>query len=154
MSMTFLWQWKMKVLVVRLCFTLCDPVDWIPPSSSVRGITQERILEWVVMTSSRTSSQPRDGTCILVSPALASGTCTWPLLPPGKPKHIFRDRQNQANPATPTDRHTQSTAEQPGIGDWELPTAKSGRFDAFCPTREHRAQSGHECDIKGSILKS
>ena len=93
----------------------------------------------------------------LVSPALASRTCTFPLVPPGKPKHIFRDRQNQANlehPATPTDRHTQSTAEQPSREDWESPTVKSGRFDAFSLTREHRAQPGRECDIKGSILKS
>ena len=35
-----------------------------PPGSSVRGILQARILEWVAMPSSRGSSQPRDRTCI------------------------------------------------------------------------------------------
>ena len=42
---------------------LCDPLDRSPPGASVRGIFQARILEWVVISSSRGSSQPRDGTC-------------------------------------------------------------------------------------------
>ena len=45
-------------------FTLCDPVDCSLPGSSVHGILQARILEWVVMPSSRGSSQPRDQTHI------------------------------------------------------------------------------------------
>ena len=43
---------------------LCDPVDYSPPASSVHGISQARILEWVVITFSRGSSQSRDWTCI------------------------------------------------------------------------------------------
>ena len=35
-----------------------------PPASSVHGISQTRIPEWVAMPSSKGSSQPRDGTCI------------------------------------------------------------------------------------------
>ena len=46
------------------CRTLCDPVDCSPPGSSVRGISQARTLEWVAISSSRGSSQPRDWTCI------------------------------------------------------------------------------------------
>ena len=42
--------------------TLCDPMDCSPPGSSVHGILQARILEWVAMPSSRGSSQPRDQT--------------------------------------------------------------------------------------------
>ena len=42
------------------CATLCDPVDCSPPGSSVHGILQAGILEWVAMPSSRGSSQPRD----------------------------------------------------------------------------------------------
>ena len=38
----------------------CDPTDCSPPGSSVHGVLQARILEWVVMPSSRGSSQPRD----------------------------------------------------------------------------------------------
>ena len=49
---------------LQLCPTLCDPVDCSPPASSVHGIFPARILEWVAMSSSRGSSQPRDQTCI------------------------------------------------------------------------------------------
>ena len=52
---------------VMSCPTLCDPMDYSPPGSSVRGIFQARILEWVAMPSSKGSSQPRDqtrGSCI------------------------------------------------------------------------------------------
>ena len=40
------------------CLTLCDPKDCSPPHSSVHGIRQASILEWVAMTSSRGSSWP------------------------------------------------------------------------------------------------
>ena len=39
--------------------TLCDPMDCSPPGSSVHGILQARILEWVAIPSSRGSPQPR-----------------------------------------------------------------------------------------------
>ena len=39
--------------------SLCDPMD-CPPGSSVHGISQARILEWVAISYSRGSSQPRD----------------------------------------------------------------------------------------------
>ena len=51
---------KMKVLVSQSCPTLCDPMDCSPPGSSVHGILQARILEWVAIPFSRGSSQPRD----------------------------------------------------------------------------------------------
>ena len=44
--------------------TLCDPMDCSPPGSSVHGILQAGILEWVARPSSRGSSQPRDRTCV------------------------------------------------------------------------------------------
>ena len=47
---------KVKVLVTRSCLTLCDPLDCSPPGSSVHGILQARILEWVAMLFSRGSS--------------------------------------------------------------------------------------------------
>ena len=52
----------MCVLVAQLCPTLCDPMDYSPPASSVHGILQARILEWIAIPSSRRSSQPRDWT--------------------------------------------------------------------------------------------
>ena len=42
--------------------SFCDPVDCSPPGSSVHGISQARILEWVAISFSRGSSQPRDQT--------------------------------------------------------------------------------------------
>ena len=48
--------------VAQSCPTLCDPVDCSSPGSSVRGIFQARILEWVAISFSRGSSQPRDRT--------------------------------------------------------------------------------------------
>ena len=46
------------------CLTPCHPMDWSPPGSSVHGIFQVRILEWVAMPSSRGFSWPRDQTSI------------------------------------------------------------------------------------------
>ena len=54
--------WEMKVLIAQSCLTLCDPVDYSLPSSSVHGILQAWILEWVAIPFSRGSFQPRDQT--------------------------------------------------------------------------------------------
>ena len=51
-------QWK--VLVSQSCPTLCNPMDYCPSGSSVYGILQATILEWVVILFSRGSSQSRD----------------------------------------------------------------------------------------------
>ena len=51
----------MNVLVAQTCPTLCDPMDCIPPGSSVHRILQKRIFEWVAIPFSRGSALPRDG---------------------------------------------------------------------------------------------
>ena len=48
------------VLCVLAHVYSCDPIDCSLPGSSVHGVLQARILEWVAMPSSRGSSQPRD----------------------------------------------------------------------------------------------
>ena len=62
----FLWCLKVKVKseseVTQSCPTLCDLVDCSLPGSSVHGIFQARVLEWVAISFSRGSSQPRDRT--------------------------------------------------------------------------------------------
>ena len=63
--------------------TLCNPMDCNLPGSSVHGILQARILEWVAISSSRGSSQSGDQTCVSMSPALAGGSL--PLRQAGKP---------------------------------------------------------------------
>ena len=48
---------------LQSCLTLRNPMDYSLPGFSVHGILQARILEWVSISSSRESSQPRDRTC-------------------------------------------------------------------------------------------
>ena len=55
---SYTWQSE----VSQSCPTLCDPVDCSPPGSSVHGILQARILEWVAISFSRGSFRPKDGT--------------------------------------------------------------------------------------------
>ena len=49
-------------LAAQLCPTLCDPMDCRLPGSSIHGIFQARVLEWVAISFSRGSSRPRDWT--------------------------------------------------------------------------------------------
>ena len=53
---------RVCVLVAQSCPTLCDPMDCSPPGSTVHGVLQARILEWIAFPFSRGSSQPRDRT--------------------------------------------------------------------------------------------
>ena len=55
---------KVEVLVAESCPTLCDPVDCSLPGSSVYGILQVRILEWLSILFSRGASQTRDRTWV------------------------------------------------------------------------------------------
>ena len=66
------WKWKVKsesevaqvvyLKVTQSCPTPSDPMDCSLPGSSIHGIFQARILEWVAISFSRGSSQPRDRT--------------------------------------------------------------------------------------------
>ena len=66
---------------ISVCPTLWDPMDPSPPGSSVQGILQARILEWVAVPSSRGSSQPRDRLLCLLHWQAGSSS----LAPPGEP---------------------------------------------------------------------
>ena len=44
---------EVTVSVAQSCLTLCDPMGYSPPGSSVHGILQARILEWVAMSFNR-----------------------------------------------------------------------------------------------------
>ena len=61
------------------CPTLCDPMDCSPPDSSVHGILQARILEWVAISFSSGSSQSRDQTQVTQLEA-----DSLPTEPPGR----------------------------------------------------------------------
>ena len=53
---------KSESEVVQSCPTLCDPRDCSLSGSSIHGIFQARVLEWIAIAFSRESSRPRDGT--------------------------------------------------------------------------------------------
>ena len=63
----------MYTQLLQSSLILCDPMDYSLPASSIHGILQARILEWVAMPSSRESCQPRDQTHI---PRIARQTLT------------------------------------------------------------------------------
>ena len=67
---------------VQLCPTLWDPMDCSLPGSSVHGVFQVRILEWVAISSSRGSSRPRDQTYVSYISWQAG---SLPIVPSGKP---------------------------------------------------------------------
>ena len=81
--------------IVDRCFTVwatrevlshvqlfCDPADCSTLASSVCGISQARILEWVAMSISRGSSPSRNGTCVS-----CAGRWIFTTESPGKPWH-------------------------------------------------------------------
>ena len=56
-------------MIAQACPTLCDPMNCSPPGSSLHGILQARILQWVAISSSRGSSWPRS------NPHVSCGSC-------------------------------------------------------------------------------
>ena len=72
---------KGKILVAQSCPTLCDPMDYSPPGSSVHEILQTRILEWVAISFSGGCSRPKDQTWVS---CIAGVTCCSILIPSAK----------------------------------------------------------------------
>ena len=56
----YLWKERVKVFVTQSVWLFCDPMHCSPPGSSVHGILQARMLEWVTIPFSRRSYWPRD----------------------------------------------------------------------------------------------
>ena len=77
-------SWERKLLIAELCPTLCDPIDCSLPGSSIPGILQTRILEWIAIPFSRGSSQPRDWTPVSYISCIGQ-LGSLPLAPLGKP---------------------------------------------------------------------
>ena len=86
--------------VLKSCPSLWDPMDCSPPGSFVHGIFQTRILEWVIISYSRRSSQPRDpsrvscvsciGSYALYSWATWEALCLWSIS--NKCKQLMRSK--------------------------------------------------------------
>ena len=84
--------------VLQSCLTLCDPIDSSQLGSSIHGILQAGILGWVVMPSSRGSSQSRDQTRISYISCIGRQLLLL-LVPPGKAQKLLKIIQiwNQGN---------------------------------------------------------
>ena len=63
----------MHAMSLQSSSTLCDPIDYSLPGSSVHGIFQARILEWVAISFSRGSSQSRDQPHVSCVSCIAGG---------------------------------------------------------------------------------
>ena len=84
------WEYE-KMSVSRSCPALRNPVDCGPPGSSVHGVSQSRILEWVAISFSRR----------LPDPGIEPGSSAWqadslPSKPPGKPLRIWSQFQKSS----------------------------------------------------------
>ena len=100
---------------------LCDPMDCSPPDSSVHGISQARILEWVAISFSRGSSRPRDRT----------QTDSSPPEPPGKPKpkKMVEEAHQVSQPHTTHPCFSGGQAESPR---GTVPSVRGGGGSGFC----------------------
>ena len=67
--------------VLKSCLTLCDPMDYSPPGSSVHGVFQARVLKRIAISFSRGSRHPGVEPMSPVSPTVAGGLFT--TKPPG-----------------------------------------------------------------------
>ena len=91
MTIAWFWGWIIIVcLVARSCPTLCNPLDYSLPSSSVHRIFQARILRWVAISPSRGSSHLGIDP---VAPALQADSL--PTEPLGKPVIMISDETSQ-----------------------------------------------------------
>ena len=84
LPMSHSWQSKLTLVRTQSCPTLCNPVYCSLPGSSVYGIFQTRILEWVAISFSKYLSNPgmEPG-----SPALQKDSLQ--IEPPGRPPYII-----------------------------------------------------------------
>ena len=153
---------------LQSCPTVCDPMECSQPGSSVHGILQARILEWVTVPSSRGSSRPRDW-----NPAfwvfLHWQAGSLPLVPPEKPYLLlytaFKDGMKCYTGAIRCS-HRKRVATAPKGGDpwargWGLVTSglqaqllhlrqgKLGETPAFCPPWEW-SQQPHTAASQGT----
>ena len=129
-------------LVLSHVHLFYDPMDYSPPDSSVHGISQARILEWVAISFSSGSSWPRDRT--LVYPALAGGFFTAAATWKRNLFHVFEmfdfpsqnfAQQGNGSPWNPTEiwgRSTHSSVNACSRAAASLNSSKKHQNFLFC----------------------
>ena len=105
--------------VTQLCPTLSNPMDCSPPGSSVHGIFQARVLEWVAISSSVVSNSLRPVDCSppgsSVHGAFQARILEWVAISFSKGSSLPRDRTR-----TPTLQTDTLTSEPPGKPTWKV----------------------------------
>ena len=85
------WATNTFTFTAQSCPTLCNPMDCSPPGSSVHEVFQARILEWVAISFSRGSSQPRDWNCV------SWVSCIGSSLPLAPSEESYNNNHNKNN---------------------------------------------------------
>ena len=115
----------MCVSVAQQCLTFCSPMDCSFPGSSVHGILQARILNWVAVSSSRGSSRSRDQTLISFSFCTGRGIL-YQQNHLGSPLHNIYRETDKGFPGGSAGEESACNA-----GDLQKGTATHGRIPAW-----------------------
>ena len=141
---------KVKVSGAQSCLTLCDPMDCSLPSSSVHGILQARILEWVAIPFSRESSWPRERT--QVSWIVGIFFTVWATRAEKLCPEKFRQHHGQGHKVT---RKWCEGSTQPVVkkiqGLWKLEGVQNHNWDVFNFLSNYYVKKG-KAKIKGTNL--
>ena len=140
------------VLVAQLCPTLCHPMDCSPPGSSVHGIFQARILEWVVISFSKGSSWPMDRTHVsCIGRQILHHWTTWEALCLAQFSSVAQsyltlcDTMDYSTPGFPVHHQllelAQTHVHRVGDADSFLPRKKLKSEEVESPIRDHPARS-------------
>ena len=114
-------SWRAEA--AQSCLALCDPMDCSPPGSSLHGIFQAWILEWVAISFSRGSSPPRDHT--RVSSIVGRRFTVWATREALSLPEECHSSGGFGGPQTHT--HTLSPAAQPHPWVWANLISKQGK---------------------------
>jgi len=115
-----------KVFCAQFCLTLCNPMDYSPPGSSVHGIFQARTLEWVAISCSRRSSWRRDQTRV----SRIAGRF-FPIWATSEAQYTC-DRQAQICNPDRLDSRPRTSPLREGVSLWASPSQTSFVGGALC----------------------
>ena len=107
--------------LLHSCLTLCNPMDCSPPGSSVHGILQARILEWVASSFSRGASWPRDRNCVSYVSCSYFSVLIWTSLEAQTAKNLPAIQETQVWSLGWEDPLEKGMAIQSTILAWRIP---------------------------------
>ena len=130
----------MPAKLLQLCLTLCDPIDSSPPGSSVPGILQARILEWVAISFSRAMhqfssvAQSRPTLCDPMNHSMAGLPVHHQILEFTQAHvHLVGDAIQPSHPLLPPSPPAPNPFQHQGLFQW----VNSSREVAISPSNEH-----------------